>query len=77
MSTERIKMSRCPSCNRVMDEFEMSRKITLEDGTEIPEEFCTSCTDKYVYNADELDTKTYAFEHLTEVLYEKFTKFEE
>lgn len=70
-------MSRCPSCDRILDEWELSREITLEDGKKVPEEFCTSCLDRYICHPDELDTKTYAFEHLTEILYDNFAKYEE
>ncbi len=58
-------MSRCPSCGNVLDEFELAATIKLPDGTEVPEEFCRRCLNDYVENADYLDTKFYAHEHLT------------
>jgi hypothetical protein len=67
-------MSRCPSCDKPLDVFELERKITLPDGTIVPEEFCTSCLDSYVKNADYLDDKFYAHEHLTDVKYSFFNR---
>ena len=71
-------MSRCTSCNNVLSPYEMIDKIELEDGTLVDETFCTECKNKYVWNADKLPTKEYAFEHITEELYHsEFTTYSE
>jgi hypothetical protein len=46
----------------------------LPDGSVVNEEFCSKCLDRYVDNADFLDVKFYAHEHLSESKYKFFTK---
>ncbi len=67
-------MSRCPSCDKPLDEFELAKTIKLPDGKVVPEEFCGSCLKQFVSDADYLDTKFYAHEHITESKYKFFTK---
>lgn len=58
-------MSRCVCCGDVLTTFEMSRK--KPDGEF--EDMCGECR-WFVFNADILSTREYAFEHLTEKLLE-------
>lgn len=65
-------MSRCTSCDEILQDHELTRTTTvqLEDGTtkEIYEEFCHRCLSLYVYGYDELNVREYQQEHLTEDL---------
>lgn len=64
-----IIMARCCSCDQPLLSGELIREITLEDDTEleIHDTFCNKCLECYVYNVDQLDSREYAFEHITEV----------
>jgi uncharacterized protein with PIN domain len=62
-------MSRCPSCNNKLEDYELEQKIKLPDGTLVPEEFCNTCLRVYVLNPDHLDHKFYAHEDLSKVKY--------
>ena len=70
-------MSRCPSCDSILTTAEMCRTLTLEDGTEVYEEFCNDCLNLYVYQVDDLSTSSYVFEHETEHLFTNFTSYSE
>jgi hypothetical protein len=67
----------CASCGDPMTPFEMSKEIELEDGTKVPETFCSECLGKYVHNVEDLETKEYAFQYITDVFNTIFTKYEE
>jgi len=56
---------RCKSCSNRMTELEMSKKIILEDGSYVYEEFCSSCLNKYIDKADFLDDKFHACDHIS------------
>lgn len=78
ITTENKNMSsRCKSCDKIMTAAEMNNDITLEDGTVVAEEFCNDCLNLYIYRGEWLDTRTYAFEHLTEGFGSSFTKYKE
>lgn len=75
-------MARCESCGRPLTGSELFRKVELEDGStkEIIDYICNSCLSTYVRNVDELETKDYAFQHLTELSYitsDNFLHYEE
>ena len=59
---------RCISCSKPLSPKELFRKVELEDGSfkEILDDFCNTCLNSYVKNIDNLDSREYAFEHVTE-----------
>lgn len=56
-------MSRCKCCEAVLTTYDMS--LTKEDGTF--EDLCGQCR-WFAYNDEILETRTYAFEDITERL---------
>ena len=59
---------RCISCQKPLSPKELFRKVELEDGsiTEILDDFCNTCLNSYVRNVESLESREYAFEHITE-----------
>lgn len=64
--------SRCDSCGVPLEPHEMFRTVELEDGTkkEIIDNMCNSCIHQYVYAADELPTKDYQHQRVTDLLWD-------
>ena len=67
----------CKSCYVPLSSVEMGDYITLEDGTKVPETFCRQCVKKYVDRVDDLDSREYQFEHITEHWSSDFTTYNE
>lgn len=65
-------MSRCRSCDEIMQDYEIGSKTIIEisedEFMEVDEDFCRSCLSTYVYGALDLDTKEYQHEEVTENL---------
>ena len=76
-NNKRYNMCICSSCGDIMSSYEMLREIELEDGTKVPESFCTDCLGRYVHNVEDLDIKDYAFGYITDSFNIKFDKYEE
>jgi hypothetical protein len=59
--------------------YEIEKEIKIPEGEPIKiiETFCTDCLGKYVHNVEDLVTKEYAFEYMTELFNNNFTKYEE
>ena len=67
----------CNSCGVPLTSYEMGDFILLEDGTKVPETFCRRCVKEYVTEVDDLNTKEYQFEHLTDMFYGEFITYSE
>jgi hypothetical protein len=65
-------MSRCPSCDVPLSEWELTRKIRVYTGEDesafidIDESFCNRCLRLYVSHADDLETHEYQFSEITD-----------
>lgn len=71
-------MSKCVSCGRNMEWHETTSVVEVDGvDTVVPETFCTSCLDKYVYNVELLSDRFYNHETLIDPLYINFRKVEE
>ena len=72
INKKKFMSSRCDSCGVLLDAHEMFRMVEIEDGTkiEIQDNMCNNCIHQYVYAADELPTKDYQHQHITELLWE-------
>lgn len=69
---KKFMSSRCDSCGVPLEPHEMFRTVELEDGTkkEIIDNMCNSCIHQYVYAADELPTKDYQHQRVTDLLWD-------
>lgn len=54
--------TRCKACNSQLSHFDFT---TTQEGTDIPEDLCQRCK-VVAKNCDFLDTKEYAYAHITE-----------
>lgn len=66
-------MSRCPSCDAILEDFELSKKTVIEtdEGVyiTIDEDFCNNCLSRYVYGVDVLDGSWRQLEDICDDLY--------